>query len=195
MSWTAVVPFKGRVERKTRLGGRLGMEERQNLSQDVFERVLGVILRSPMLDEVAILSDLRPKEWQGPFFWDEGRGLNVELNAVVAAYRPARLLVIHADLPLVSVEDIAVLISIDDSACSLAPDRHGTGTNALALVEPQGFEFAFGTNSFSAHCAAARGNARIVTRLGLGLDIDTPEDLDTAIAAGFTVKAARRSSN
>ena len=93
---------------------------------------------------------------------------------------------IHADLPLLSVDDITALITDGAAACTIAPDRHGTGTNALAIVEPFGFGFAFGPNSFARHCAAAKGKARIVTRLGLELDIDTAADLDAAISAGFT---------
>jgi len=184
--WTAVIPFKGSAERKTRLGNRLGMKERQGLSQELFEHVVSVLRRAPMLREVALLSDVCPNQWDGPFILDEGRGLNAELNALVDLRRPARLLVIHADLPLVSVEDIADLTMGEVAACAIAPDRHGTGTNALALVEPMGFDFAFGPNSFARHCAAARGKARVVTRLGLELDIDTAADLDAAISAGFT---------
>jgi len=181
----AVIPFKGSAERKTRLGSRLGMEERQRLSQELFEHVVSVLRQVPTLRDVALLSDLRPNRWRGPFLQDEGRGLNAELNAIVESHRPTRLLVIHADLALVSGDDIAALVAGDGAACAIAPDRHGTGTNALALVEPLGFRFAFGLDSFSRHCAAAKGKARVVTRLGLGLDIDTEDDLDAAISAGF----------
>ena len=185
MSWTAVIPFKGSAERKTRLGNRLGIEERQGLSQELFEHVVNVLQQASMLKEVVLLSDMRPNRWQGPFILDEGRGLNVELKMLVESQRPARLLVIHADLPLVSVDDIAALIAECGVGCAIAPDRHGTGTNALALVEPVGFDFAFGPNSFARHCAVAKGKARVVTRPGLGLDIDTAADLEAAISAGF----------
>lgn len=184
MSWTTVIPFKAR-ERKTRLGSRLGVEQRQRLSQDLFEHVVSVLQDAPLLGEIALLSEVRPIRWDGPFIADEGRGLNAELCALVESRRPARLLVIHADLPLVSVEDIAALIAGGGADCAIAPDRHGTGTNALALGEPFGFDFAFGPGSFARHCAAAGGNARVIARLGLGLDIDTSADLEAAICAGF----------
>jgi 2-phospho-L-lactate guanylyltransferase len=161
------------------------MEERQRLSQELFEHVVSVLQQAPGLREVALLSDVRPNGWPGPLILDEGRGLNAELSVLVESQRPTRLLVIQADLPLVSVDDIAALIMGDGARCAIAPDRHRTGTNALALVEPLGFDFAFGPNSFTRHCAAAKGNARVVTRLGLGLDIDTAADLDAAISAGF----------
>ena len=60
MSWTAVIPFKGSAERKTRLGNRLGMEERQGLSQQLFEHVVSVLRQASTLREVALLSDVRP---------------------------------------------------------------------------------------------------------------------------------------
>lgn len=184
MTWTAVIPFKGSAERKTRLGSRFTLEERQRLSQELFEYVADVLRQAPALSDVALLSDMRPERWHGPFILDEGRGLNAELGALVKSHQPDRLLVIHADLPLLTVDDIAALIAGDERGCAIAPDRHGTGTNALALSEPSGFDFAFGRNSFSRHCAAAKGKARVVARVGLGLDIDTLDDLDAAISAG-----------
>jgi 2-phospho-L-lactate guanylyltransferase len=161
------------------------MEERQRLSQMLLAHVVDVLQQVPSLSDVALLSDIRPQRWLGSFILDERRGLNAELHALVESHRPTRLLVIHADLPLLSVDDIAALIEGDGGGLSIAPDRHGTGTNALALNEPSGFGFAFGPDSFRRHYAAARGTARVVTRLGLGLDIDTADDLEAAISAGF----------
>lgn len=96
------------------------------------------------------------------------------------------MLVIHGDLPFVSVEDIAVILAEAGGGCAIAPDRQGSGTNAIALSDPTGFGFAFGPDSFARHLTAAKGQARVVARPGLGFDIDTPDDLDAAIAIGFT---------
>ena len=63
----------------------------------------------------------------------------------------------------------------------IAPDRHGTGTNALCLSAGLAFETRFGEDSFRAHIAGARRlGATATTRptLGLGLDIDTETDWD-----------------
>ncbi len=63
----------------------------------------------------------------------------------------------------------------------IAPDRHGTGTNAL-LVSPVGLiEYDFGENSFQRHCQRAReagARLEIVNLPTLGLDLDLPEDLE-----------------
>jgi 2-phospho-L-lactate guanylyltransferase (CobY/MobA/RfbA family) len=65
----------------------------------------------------------------------------------------------------------------------VAPCRHGTGTNALLIYPPGLIPFAFGPDSFAAHCAAARaaGVEPIIYRSDtIALDLDTPEDLEAA---------------
>ena len=63
----------------------------------------------------------------------------------------------------------------------IAPDRHGTGTNAL-LISPSGLiEYDFGENSFQRHCQRAKeagARLEIVNLPSLGLDLDLPEDLE-----------------
>ena len=117
--------------------------------------------------------------WSGGFFTDVGRGLTAERGAAAMVLGAKPLLAIHADLPLVGSTDIAELLAEASKAgCAIAPDRLGTGTNAIALRDPTGFAFAFGPGSFALHQAAAGGSARIVRRPGLALDIDTPDDLE-----------------
>ena len=187
MTWTALVPLKGSGERKTRLAGRLDERQRRRLSHELFTHVACVLNSSAVLSQVLVLSDVRPEGWDGPLIFDEGRGLNSELRSFVRELGPRPLLVIHADLPLLSTEDIAILLAEADGGCAIAPDRHGSGTNAIALHNPTGFAFAFGAKSFVRHITAAEGRARIVRRPGLGLDIDTPHDLDAAIALGAPI--------
>ena len=61
----------------------------------------------------------------------------------------------------------------------LVTDRHGSGTNALALRPPHAIAFAFGPGSRHAHRAAAEAiGARYVEVGGpLAFDLDTPDDL------------------
>jgi 2-phospho-L-lactate guanylyltransferase len=187
LTWTAVIPFKGRGERKTRLAGFLKPEERQALSERLFRHVAGVLGSVPQIDDVVVLSDVRPPGWTGRLALDEGRGLNGELGALAAGLGAGPLLIVHADLPLIGPGDIEALLSGALGGVGIAPDRHGEGTNALALRYPTGFDFAFGPGSFARHQAEAKGLAQVVVRQGLGLDIDIPEDLTAAAAAGFIV--------
>ena len=189
MKWTAIVPLRGQGERKTRLAGRLSEEQRRRLSHQLFEHGVNVLRASPSVARLVLLSDICPADWQGAFTLDKGRGLNAELDELARAIPQPPLLVIHADLPLLAVQDITVLLGEAAGGFAIAPDRAGSGTNAIALCDPSGFRFGFGPDSFSRHLRAAGSRARVVARSGLGLDVDTSEDLDAAIALGFIAPA------
>jgi 2-phospho-L-lactate guanylyltransferase len=114
---------------------------------------------------------------------DLGRGLNAELAALRDAIT-GPLLVVHGDLPLLGVEDVSALLAAAQVAgVALAPDRHGLGTNAVALREGADFGFAFGEGSLARHKLAP--GAVTVSRTGLACDVDTPADLDAVLAAGW----------
>lgn len=122
---------------------------------------------------------LAPVAWPGRGWEpDRGTGLNAELDRVRAARGAASLLVIHADLPRLSGEDVrALLAAAEMHGAAIAPDRAGVGTNAIALARGVPLPFAFGADSFARHEAALPG-AAAVRRDGLARDVDTPEDLD-----------------
>lgn len=181
IGWTAVIPFKGRAARKTRLAGIFSEEQRDRLSQAMFDRTCAVLAGCDAVGEIAVLSDIRPPAWRGRLISDAGRGLNAELNSVAGDLVTQCLLVIHADLPLLEPQDIGELLEAAGRASmAIAPDHLGTGTNAIALVDPAGFAFHFGPHSRTKHVEAGQDNAAIVDRMGLSLDIDTPEDYDRA---------------
>jgi 2-phospho-L-lactate guanylyltransferase len=81
-----------------------------------------------------------------------------------------------------STADVASLVQVAQLASvTIAPDRHGQGTNALLLRPPGAIQFAFGPQSYTRHLALASeiGAATTVhndTRFAI--DLDTPEDLD-----------------
>jgi 2-phospho-L-lactate guanylyltransferase len=181
MNWTALVPLKAAAARKSRLSDSLSGEARFCLSETLFHHLLEVLARSPDVGRVVVLSEARPKGWAGLWLRDHGGGLNNEVDAAARELGGQNLLVIHADLPAVSPDDIAALISAAGDGVALAPDRHGAGTNAIALACVSGFRFAFGPGSFMRHRERA-ASARIVNRPGLALDIDTPADLAAAQA-------------
>lgn len=181
MNWTAVIPFKGTAARKTRLADLFSTDQRRDFSQRMFDHVRDILTACDAIHEVALLSDAPAQGWAGAFIHDEGRGLNAELAALATARVTQRLLIIHADLPLVRAEDIEALTrEADRATLAISPDRGGTGTNALALVDPAGFPFQFGIGSFARHIDAGQGRAAIVHRAGLSHDIDTPDDYRAA---------------
>jgi 2-phospho-L-lactate guanylyltransferase len=112
--------------------------------------------------------------------------LNLALaRATIVArhYATRGVLVVPADLPLITPEDVQVMLAHanDPPVVVVAPDRHRQGTNAL-LVCPVGLiDYDFGPNSFQRHCLRAeQAGARleVVDLPSLALDVDLPEDLE-----------------
>lgn len=176
MTWTALVPMKWPGEGKTRLSGCLSQAERACMAESLFMHVLAVLGRSPRVGRIVVLCRRRPFDWAGDWIPDLGRGLNPELEAASSSLGPGPVLIIHADLPLLTTQDVESLIEAAGEGIALAPDRHGAGTNALALGRRASLRLAFGAGSLRKHLAQA-AQARVVSRPGFLLDLDTPEDL------------------
>lgn len=179
MSWTALVPLKAAGQRKTRLAGRLGPGQRHALSERMATHVLGVASRCAGVGTVRLLSPA-PRAGVG-WIRDGGRGLNAELMLAVAAMGAVDIVILHADLPLLTeAELIGLLDAAAASGLALAPDGPGIGTNAIAMRRDVRIGLSFGTGSFARHVEAARraGLGPAIVRLaGLARDIDVPDDL------------------
>lgn len=181
--WVAVVPFRAGAEGKSRLTGALSGDARARLSDHMVAHVLACLTRVQAVSRTIMLSPARHAGATCEWWQDKGRGLNAELSALREALGRVRMVVVHGDLPLLQSVDVDVLLDAAHQV-GIAPDRHGTGTNALALANPAPFAFAFGEDSFNRHLQIAP-RAAIVRRSGLELDIDTADDLAIAIRAGF----------
>jgi len=84
--------------------------------------------------------------------------------------------VAHADL----AEPTPFAWVADFDGVTIVPDRHGGGTNVMALPANAAFEFAYGDGSRARHEreARARGLAlRVVDDASLGWDVDEPSDI------------------
>jgi 2-phospho-L-lactate/phosphoenolpyruvate guanylyltransferase len=85
------------------------------------------------------------------------------------------------DCPLLDPRELdRMLTGLPERYVAVVPDRHGEGTNALALRPPDAIEPSFGEGSRARHVAAARaaGIPYGVEELpSLGLDLDTPADI------------------
>src|SRR3546814_10010019 len=94
---------------------------------------------------------------------DGGRGLNPELEQARKLVA-GDLIVLHADLPLLTPGDVTALIeAASESGLAIAPDRHRTGTNGLALKASTRLEFSFGADSFRLH-RLQRSDCMVVER-------------------------------
>ena len=90
-------------------------------------------------------------------------------------------LLLPGDCPLLDPRDVERLLTgLPEHYVAVVPDRHGAGTNALALAPPSAIEPSFGEGSCARHVDAARetGLPYSVEELpSLGLDLDTPADV------------------
>jgi len=181
-SLTAVRPLS---RCKSRLANHLSQERRIELVSSMLGHVLSVLGRARGVDRVAVVSP-DPPALPTPVvaLRDSGGGLNEALTAAAVEARrrgAERLLIVHADLPLLEPEEVTALIEASTaSGLAIAPDRHGRGTNALCLTWPATIRFEFGPESLAKHLAqaAAWGLSPAVVRLpGLAFDVDEPDDL------------------
>lgn len=186
MSWTAIVPARIGGARKSRLSEVLSASEREALAEGMFDHVLAVLGTHERIAECVVLSPAAPGDPALKWAEDKGRGLNPELAGLRGALADRDIVILHADLPFLSAEDVSELLDAAEAAgIAIAPDRLGAGTNGVALKAGRPFRFAFGVGSCAAHRETAGPGARLVERRGLGFDIDSPEDLELARSAGF----------
>jgi 2-phospho-L-lactate guanylyltransferase len=180
--WNAIVPFKTAGRRKTRLAPVLSPSERDRLAQALFDRVIGVLDACPDVGRISVLSEAHPRRFDLGWLPDRGLGLNAELQALEVA---GPRIIIHADLPLVTPDDVEALLAAARGGGAIAPDRHGTGVNAIALDAGVSVRFRFGPGSFARHREQTGVGLTVVSRPGLALDVDTPDDLAEAVRLGF----------
>jgi 2-phospho-L-lactate/phosphoenolpyruvate guanylyltransferase len=192
MTLWAIVPVKPLRRGKSRLAGTLSEDERTELNRSLLQNTLKTFTDLKEVEEVLVISRdpqalAIARHYGARTVREDGQPeLNTALRratVVAQVYATRGVLVLPADLPLVTREDVLALIERagEPPAVVIAPDRHGTGTNAL-LISPAGLiEYDFGENSFQRHCQRAReagARLEIVDLPTLGLDLDLPEDLE-----------------
>jgi 2-phospho-L-lactate/phosphoenolpyruvate guanylyltransferase len=192
MTLWAIVPVKPLRRGKSRLAGALSEDERTELNRSLLQNTLKTLSDIKELEEVLVISRdpqalTIARNYGARTVRENGQPeLNTALKratVVAQVYATRGVLVLPADLPLVSREDIEFIIerASEPPVVVIAPDRHGKGTNAL-LISPSGLiEYDFGENSFERHCEMVRKSGarlEIVNLPSLGLDLDVPEDLE-----------------
>ncbi len=192
MTLWAIVPVKPLQRGKSRLAGALSAEERTHLNQVLLEHTLKTLNELDEVDQVLVVSPdpqaLTVARALGArtVREDGAPHLNTALTRATVVskfYATGSVLIVPADLPLVSRADLLALIdrASPPPAVVIAPDRHKKGTNAL-LISPAGLiDYDFGPDSFQRHCERARkagARLEIVELPSLGLDLDLPEDLE-----------------
>ncbi len=176
-----------------------GLLARTVLAATAVDRLDDVLVASPDRDVLRRAADLGARTLR-----QRTRGLNAGLNearADIVAGGADAIVVLPIDLPFVTSDAItSILAPLTDPAVVggapavvegapavtdaptaivvLVTDRHGSGTNALALRPPNIIDFAFGPGSRRAHRAAAEAAGAIYVEVDgpLTVDLDTPDD-------------------
>lgn len=191
-----VLPHRGVTAGKSRLAGVLADSVRAELNRNLLKHALEVAIRwlnypgrcmvvSPCVASLHVARAAGAQALQ-----QTGSGLNAAVTQAVtlAAEQGARhVLILPCDLPRLDAAALDAMAALAvDGATVIAPDRHGTGTNAI-LTDTQTREFAFGAGSCARHAALARARGMQVAlchRAELAFDLDTPEDYDAWIKTG-----------
>jgi 2-phospho-L-lactate/phosphoenolpyruvate guanylyltransferase len=184
---TVVIPAKQLDLAKSRLAEVLDAGQRTDLAQSMLRHVYDEARKATGVGRVALLGPSRLGLADHiPLLSDPGGGLNPAIDSARAQIGDAaRMIVLFADLPQLTSDDVHSLAAIPDASIAIAPDRHGTGTNALSLPLPaaRDFTFAFGPDSFAKHLAEAARlgiGVQVIHSPGLARDVDMPEDLPDA---------------
>lgn len=209
MTTWAIIPVKPLRYGKSRLSQILTPDERAQLTTKMLRHTLQVLDNVPGIFRTLVISRdpvaLKIAREYGAYTYGEGdkQDLNVALTRaahIAAAQEASGILIVPADLPLITVEDVEMMLAgvaptmsysrardytngtirfHQPRAVSICPDRKRNGTNALYVSPPIGFTFRYGEGSFERHLEEAEQlgmKSRIVHAPGLKFDLDTEED-------------------
>ena len=214
MTIGAVLPVKDFRQAKQRLAGFLSAVERRLLAEAMAEDVLETLSQVSELSEIIVVTrderafELAARHGARVLAEPSNDGQSAAVERAAAAMGRAgaeSLLQVPGDVPGASADEIAAVLAAHGRASdgapavTLVPSYDRRGTNCVLCSPPDVLPFAFGHESFGPHCEAARAQGiapRIIALPGLGLDIDTPDDLRAFVArpaAGRTLDYLRES--
>ena len=183
----AVIPFK-KSNAKSRLGALLSEKEREELAIAMLNDVAEALINSGCFEIVDVLST-SIIEVKGANMVLMDKGLNEALNEYLQKMSSHKInepiLIIMADIPLVSINNIRDIVA-SRADIVIAPGRMG-GTNALFIREPSSFHVDYYGASFLKHCEIARKNnlkLEVFDSFNLSTDIDEVEDLAEVLLHG-----------
>jgi 2-phospho-L-lactate guanylyltransferase len=204
MTVMAAVPVKDLANAKQRLVSVLEPAERHDLAAAMLEDVLDALEAAGGLELRLITRDaevlaLAQRRGIAPLTEEANRG---HTEAVACAQADAvrrgfaAFLTIPGDVPCATPEEIRRLIAAlsAPSTAAFVPSLSGFGTNAALLAPPDAMPLKFGEPSFANHLEGARGRGltpQVLALPGIGLDIDSPEDLRALLARGAHTRAGR----
>ncbi|MSO77935.1 MAG: 2-phospho-L-lactate guanylyltransferase [Alphaproteobacteria bacterium] len=196
----AVVPVKDMTQAKQRLAPALPQTGRTALYQAMLEDVLAALKRARGLAGILVVSGDPAAAALATNYGARVLGEAANLGhtqAVLAGIELLRregvaaMLTLPGDVPLVTAAEIEAVLAAHGPApamtpaMTIVPSRDEDGSNCIALSPVDAVPLRFGDSSFRSHLAAARARGiepKVLRLAGIGLDIDTPADLEALIA-------------
>ena len=184
-----IIPVKRLEHAKLRLAAVLTPGQRRQLSLCMLEDVLDVLTGSAVIDGVTVISCdadvISSARQQGVDLLDTGADGGYAADVLkgiehISGKGVNKALVLPADVPELSNDDLALLERVHQEGVTLCPAGNDGGTNGLVFTPPLAMDLKYGENSFAEFCREAerRGlTANIARPAGLARDIDCPEDL------------------
>lgn len=181
----AVIPFK-KSNAKSRLSSLLLKKEREELAMAMLNDVAGTLVSSGCFELIDILSTSMI-EVEGANTVLTEMGLNEALNEYMGKMSSHKInepvLIIMADIPLVSIKNIKDIVSTNADIV-IAPGRMG-GTNAIFIRHPLSFHVDYYGASFLKHLKIASGlHTEIFDSFNISTDIDEVSDLTEVLLHG-----------
>ncbi|MEL4319180.1 2-phospho-L-lactate guanylyltransferase [Leifsonia sp. YIM 134122] len=193
VGWSVVVPVKGTIDAKSRLGDDLSARERSSLGLAFAHDTVEAAAGSARVARVYVVTDA-DAEWPAVVFVvPEGerhglnaaivRGIHAAESSLDSSAPGAGITVLLGDLPALRSEDLdAALMSAEEVDRGFVPDAEGTGTTVLTARAGVSLEPRFGAGSAAAH--AALGHVRLDAGTSLRRDVDVPAALEEAVRLG-----------
>lgn len=167
----------------------LSPAERRTLAEAMFRDTLAKLRRARKIDDSLVVTCdetvARHARWLGHSVLEQAGDFG-HSQAAAAGARAAlaasaeRVVMLPADCPLLDPAELDAHLGDSPRSALIVPDRHGSGTNALALSPPDVFEPAFGPDSCGRHVSRARAAGvgfALESIPSLALDLDTADDM------------------
>jgi 2-phospho-L-lactate/phosphoenolpyruvate guanylyltransferase len=193
-TWSVVIPVKVLTQAKSRLA-RLGEDRRVELALAMAADTVTAALACQEAADVIVVTDDQVAGSMlaalgASVIPDGSDGLNAALSHgafYVLERRPgAGVAALFADLPSVRPAEIATaLAAARNHPTAFVADAAGDGTTLYTARPGTGFRPSFGLASRARHAANGAVELNLAGIDGLRRDVDTPEDLQAAVAIGL----------
>ena len=207
----AVIPIGDLTDAKSRLSSILERHERTMLFTAMVEDVLGALNNCNKVQSILVITDDEDAAVLCDSYGAEVKpepeypGLIQSVTHAAALLEKARadiMLFLPGDVPMINIEELGTVLEGFDQAelrrLVIVPSKDLGGTNCMAISPPNAIDFQFGEDSYRKHVENARSKGiepETLTLPGLGMDIDTPEDLMVLIKSIEGAKTKASPSN